>query len=107
MTDRTRRATHLRPLSAQHWGEIERELKATLVELSDLSRIGKQLPGSVVGPLFQPLLEQLDDLVELWRELGDIFAEPARVTGMVTASSSELEKQLSMLRAELAVGAER
>ena len=47
--------------------EVGRELQATLVELVDLSLIGKQLHWSVVGPLFRPLHLQLDELVDSWR----------------------------------------
>ena len=47
-------STHLPALGAPVREEVGRELQATLVELVDLSLIGKQLHWSVVGPLFDP-----------------------------------------------------
>jgi starvation-inducible DNA-binding protein len=75
--------THLPPLGAHQREEIGGELQATLVELVDLSLIGKQLHWTVVGPLFRPLHLQLDELVESWRELADTVAERAVAIGFV------------------------
>src|SRR5919198_1565188 len=61
--------------------EVGRELQATLVELVDLSLLGKQLHWSVVGALFKPLHEHLDELVDSWRELADTVAERAVALG--------------------------
>lgn len=44
--------THLPPLGAHEGREIGLELQATLVELVDLSLVGKQLHWSFVGPTF-------------------------------------------------------
>ena len=74
-------STHLPALGAPVREEIGRELQATLVELVDLSLIGKQLHWSVVGPLFRPLHLQLDELVDSWRELADTVAERAVAIG--------------------------
>jgi len=68
-------------------GEHEREqtgleLQATLVELIDLSLLGKQFHWSVVGPIFKPLHEQLDELIDSWRELADTVAERAVALGV-------------------------
>ena len=52
-----------------------------LVELVDLSLLGKQLHWSVVGPHFRPLHLQLDELVDSWRELADTVAERAVALG--------------------------
>jgi starvation-inducible DNA-binding protein len=67
--------SHVPPLGAHTREEVGRELQATLLELIDLSLVGKQLHWSVVGPLFRPLHLQLDELIESWRELADTVAE--------------------------------
>ena len=87
--------THLPPIGAHARDEIGRELQATLLELVDLSLVGKQLHWSVVGPLFRPLHAQLDELVDSWHDLADVVAERAVAIGFwpdgqaaaVTASS--------------------
>jgi starvation-inducible DNA-binding protein len=68
-------------LSHHQQQEIGLELQATLVELVDLALLGKQLHWSVVGPGFRPLHLQLDELVGVWRELGDTVAERAVALG--------------------------
>jgi len=73
--------THLPPIGAHEREEVGRELQATLIELVDLSLVGKQLHWSIVGPLFQPLHEHLDGLVDSWRELADTVAERAVAVG--------------------------
>ncbi|HYZ79584.1 MAG TPA: DNA starvation/stationary phase protection protein [Gaiellaceae bacterium] len=73
--------THLPALGHHRRDEVGRELQATLVELVDLSLLGKQLHWSVVGPLFKPLHEHLDELVDSWRELSDTVAERAVALG--------------------------
>jgi starvation-inducible DNA-binding protein len=72
---------NLPALGEHQRAEIGNELQATLVELIDLSLVGKQLHWSVVGPLFRPLHLQLDELVESWRELSDTVAERAVAIG--------------------------
>ena len=74
-------ATHLPPLGAHAHNEIGRELEATLLELVDLALVGKQLHWNVIGPLFRPLHEHLDELVESWHELADTVAERAVAIG--------------------------
>ena len=73
--------THLPPLGGHIHDEVGRELQATLVELLDLSLVGKQLHWSVVGPQFRSLHELLDELVDSWRELADVVAERAVAIG--------------------------
>jgi starvation-inducible DNA-binding protein len=80
MTSITQEA-HLPALGHHHREEVGRELQSTLVELVDLSLLGKQLHWSVVGPLFKPLHEHLDELVDSWRELADTIAERAVALG--------------------------
>jgi starvation-inducible DNA-binding protein len=67
--------THLPPLGGQAREEVTLLLQQTLVELIDMGLVGKQLHWTVVGELFRPLHEQLDDLVASWRELADTVAE--------------------------------
>ena len=74
-------STHLPPLGTHVRDEVGRELQATLVELVDLSLVGKQLHWSVVGPHFAVLHEKLDELVDSWRELSDTVAERAVAIG--------------------------
>ncbi|HEY2740799.1 MAG TPA: DNA starvation/stationary phase protection protein [Gaiellaceae bacterium] len=72
---------HLPALDSHHRGEAGRELQATLVELVDLSLIGKQLHWSIYGRPFKPLHEHLDELVDSWRDLSDTVAERAVALG--------------------------
>jgi starvation-inducible DNA-binding protein len=76
-------STHLPPLGAHVRDEVGGELQAALVELVDLSLIGKQLHWTVIGPQFRPLHLQLDELVDSWRELGDTVAERAVALGFI------------------------
>jgi starvation-inducible DNA-binding protein len=76
-------STHLPALGTHAREEVGRELQATLLELVDLSLVGKQLHWTVVGALFRPLHLQLDELVDSWRELGDTVAERAVAIGFI------------------------
>lgn len=77
----TANTAHLPPLGSHRREEVGQQLQAMLVELVDLSLLGKQLHWTVVGPLFRPLHLQLDALVESWRELADTVAERAVAIG--------------------------
>ena len=72
---------HLPSLGEHQRDEVGHQLQAMLVELIDLSLFGKQLHWSVTGQLFRPLHEQLDELVDSWRELADVVAERAVAIG--------------------------
>ena len=74
---------HLPGLDHHRREEVARELQATLVELVDLSLIGKQLHWNIFGRPFKPLHEHLDELVDSWRELSDTVAERAVALGFV------------------------
>ena len=90
MTDTTApAAAHLPPLGAHVREDVGSELQATLVELLDLSLVGKQLHWSIVGPLFQPLHERLDVMVDAWRELYDTVAERAVALGYFPDGQAE------------------
>jgi starvation-inducible DNA-binding protein len=69
-------------IDPQHREEVERELQSTLVELIDLSLIGKQLHWNIFGRGFKSLHEQLDELVDSWRDLSDTVAERAIALGL-------------------------
>jgi starvation-inducible DNA-binding protein len=73
--------THLPPLGTHQRDEVGAQLQSTLVELVELSLLGKQLHWSIVGPFFRSLHLELDVLVDSWRELADTVAERAVALG--------------------------
>jgi starvation-inducible DNA-binding protein len=78
----TAQEAHLPALGHHQREEVGRELQATLIELIDLSLIGKQLHWNIFGRPFKPLHEHLDELVDSWRELSDTVAERAVALGL-------------------------
>ena len=76
------REAHLPALGEHQRGQAGHELQATLVELVDLSLIGKQLHWNIYGRPFKPFHEHLDELVDSWRELSDTVAERAVALGV-------------------------
>jgi starvation-inducible DNA-binding protein len=68
-------ATHLPPLQGLVREEIASVLQQELVDLIDLTLVGKQLHWTVIGELFRPLHAQLDEMVDCWRNLADTVAE--------------------------------
>src|SRR5215831_5764326 len=78
----TAQEAHLPALGHHQRDEAGRELQATLVELIDLSLIGKQLHWNIFGRPFKPMHEHLDELVDSWRELSDTVAERAVALGV-------------------------
>ena len=72
---------HLPALAPHAHAETGRELQATLIELIDLSLLGKQFHWTLTGPQFMSLHLQLDELVDSWRELADDVAERAAALG--------------------------
>jgi starvation-inducible DNA-binding protein len=77
----TTATSHLPALDNRERDEVGNLLQDTLVELVDLSLVGKQLHWSVVGPHFRSLHLYLDELVDSWRELSDTVAERAVAVG--------------------------
>ncbi len=73
--------THVPALGHHQREEVGRELQAALVELIDLSLIGKQLHWTLFGRPFKPTHEHLDELVDLLRDLSDTIAERAVALG--------------------------
>jgi len=84
----TTQSAHLPALGTHQREEVGNQLQAMLVELIDLALVGKQLHWNVTGPLFRPLHEQLDELVDTWRELSDVVAERAVALGYVPDGQS-------------------
>jgi starvation-inducible DNA-binding protein len=84
----TTHSTHLPALGTHQLDEAGQQLQALLVELVDLSLLGKQFHWAVVGPLFRPLHEQLDELTDSWRELADTVAERAVALGFIPNGQS-------------------
>jgi starvation-inducible DNA-binding protein len=76
---------------------VARELQTVLVDLVDLSLIGKQLHWAVSGPWFRPLHLQLDELVDSWRELSDTVAERAVALGYVPDGQARTVAEISEL----------
>ena len=56
-------STNLPALGPHIRDEVGHELQATLIDLVDLSLVGKQLHWTVVGPNLRPLHLHLDELV--------------------------------------------
>ena len=76
---------------------VVKDLQATLVELVDLSLLGKQAHWNVVGPHFRSVHLQLDEIVDIARLTSDRVAErlatigaPADGRAQIVAASSEL-----------------
>ena len=76
-------STNLPALGPHIRDEVGHELQATLIDLVDLSLVGKQLHWTVVGPNFRPLHLHLDELVDSWRELSDTVAERPVAIGFI------------------------
>ena len=81
-------SAQLPSLSTHERDEVGRELQVVLVDLVDLSLLGKQLHWTVVGPHFRSLHLQLDELVDSWRALGDTVAERAVALGVMPDGQS-------------------
>ena len=57
------------------------ELQGALVDLLDLTLIGKHAHWNVEGRLFRSVHQELDELVDAWRRLADDVAERAVTIG--------------------------
>src|SRR5689334_8973163 len=94
----TAHSTHLPALGAHEREEVGDQLQAILIELIDLSLLGKQLHWTVVGPHFRALHLQLDELIEAWRELSDTVAERAVALGYMPDGQSATVARETQLR---------
>lgn len=86
-------------LSEHERHDVANQLQATLVDLIDLSLIGKQYHWNVVGGHFRSLHLMLDELIDSWRELSDTVAERVTALGIspdgrasTVAADSEVAK---------------
>ncbi len=70
------------PLPADATKVTGEALQATLVDLIDLSLLGKQAHWNVVGPLFKTVHEHLDEVVDTARQYSDEVAERAAALGV-------------------------
>ncbi len=68
------------PLAAEQQA-VAVELQGTLVDLLDLTLIGKHLHWNVEGRQFRSLHHELDEQVDVWRQLADDVAERAATIG--------------------------
>ena len=94
----TATSSYLPALPVPHEREgVGSELQTVLVELVELSLIGKQLHWAVTGPLFRSLHLQLDELVDTWRELADTVAERAVALGFVPDGQAQAVAAASQL----------
>jgi len=92
-------SAYLPPLEEPHEREeVGLLLQALLVELVDLSLLGKQLHWSVTGTHFCSLHLQLDEAVDSWRELSDTIAERAVALGFMPDGQSAAVAADSPLR---------
>lgn len=69
--------------------ELSRNLQAVLVDLIELGIQGKQAHWNVVGPNFRDLHLQLDEIIEVSRELSDEIAERMRALEVLPDGRSE------------------
>lgn len=68
------------PLAAEQQA-VAVELQEMLVDLLDLTLIGKHAHWNVEGPHFRSVHHELDELVDAWRTLSDDVAERAVTIG--------------------------
>ena len=68
------------PLAAEQQA-VAVDLQGTLVDLLDLTLIGKHLHWNVEGRHFRSVHHQLDEQVDAWRKLSDEVAERAVAIG--------------------------
>jgi starvation-inducible DNA-binding protein len=92
-------SAHLPAFREHERMEVGTQLQATLVELIDLSLLGKQLHWTIVGPNFRSLHLYLDELIESWRDSADTVAERSVAVGFwpdgqadVIAAESEIKR---------------
>lgn len=76
---------------------VVRDLQATLVELIDLSLLGKQAHWNVVGPQFRSIHLELDEIVDLARLASDRVAERLATVGVAPDGRAETVSTTSEL----------
>jgi starvation-inducible DNA-binding protein len=68
MNSPTTTPAHLPALGGHEREAVGARLEEMLIELIDLSLVGKQLHWTIDDPLFRPLHLYLDELVDSWRD---------------------------------------
>lgn len=68
---------------------VVKDLQASLVELVDLSLLGKQAHWNVVGPNFRSVHLQLDEVVDIARLASDRVAERLSTIGVAPDGRAE------------------
>ena len=68
---------------------VAQALQASLVELVDLSLVGKQAHWNVVGPQFRSVHLELDEIVDLARVASDRVAERIATMGIAPDGRAE------------------
>ena len=68
---------------------VVKDLQATLVELIDLSLLGKQAHWNVTGPQFRSIHLELDEIVDLARLASDRVAERLATIGATPDGRAE------------------
>jgi starvation-inducible DNA-binding protein len=86
------------PLPADATKVTGEALQATLVDMIDLSLLGKQAHWNVVGPLFKTVHEHLDEVVDTARKYSDEVAERAVALGVNPDGSAATVANESPLR---------
>lgn len=87
------------PLPADATKVVGEALQSTLVDLIDLSLLGKQAHWNVVGPLFKTVHEHLDEVVDTARQYSDRVAERAVTLGVNPDGSATVVAAQSPLTA--------
>jgi starvation-inducible DNA-binding protein len=77
---------------------VVKDLQATLVELVDLSLLGKQAHWNVTGPQFRSIHLELDEIVDLARLSSDRVAERLATIGAAPDGRAETVSTTSELQ---------
>lgn len=85
-------------LSDHERHEVANHLQATLVDLIDLTLIGKQLHWNVTGQRFRGLHLMLDELVDSWRGFEDEVAERINALGLCPDGRATTVAQTSEIK---------
>jgi starvation-inducible DNA-binding protein len=78
--------------------DVIAQLQSTLVELIDLSLLAKQAHWNVAGPLFKPVHEELDVVVDICRTGSDEVAERIATLGEVPDGRAQTVAQSTPFR---------
>jgi starvation-inducible DNA-binding protein len=77
------------PIGAEERQIVGAQLQGMLVDLVDLSLLGKQAHWSLEGRNGSGLCQRIDELVDSWRALSDKVAERAMAIGVIPDGQAE------------------